>query len=189
MAKNRKGTFTSPGKLKTKRERQSYWKGLTKPINPSDPTIPVKYENLVGSNEYSILDESDSIQHDPIAPIPPIIQLKRFAYDHIVGIILTILTTMAFGIGAKVISIQDDVVRIDEKLNSLSEKVQVLKEDHEALSNDTFSISEIETQIELSKQEIENGFLLDISDVENRIEIIDLKIEEISSESESTSNK
>lgn len=169
--KNNKSAKGHPSK-KNASQLNNYQTFLANPQNQPEDTVDVCNENLTGTNHLQTSEASAAHAKKHI-PVPFWVRVKRFLLANgIWGIILAALITFGGWIVVSIHQNDVDIARLSTKLEYIEQNIANL--DTDGVDEDVLC-----EEIDDLRAELNAAWGLDIKDIENRINILELLLENL----------
>lgn len=167
----------SHGSKKNAVQLSSYKDFLSDPQNQPEDTVDVRNQHLTGSNYLQASDEATIFTEKPLPP-PFRVRAKRFfeAYG-VWGIIIT--TLLSFGVWTVTTIHQHDIA-----IASLTIRVDYIEQELSEFDVDGISTEQLHAEIDDLKTILESSWGLSLKEIENRINILELLIENLENKTE-----
>ena len=173
MARNKKNkSAKSHSAKKNSAQLNSYKSFLSNPQNQPEDTVDVCNQNLTGTNVLQVSEHSASHSDKPLPP-PLGIRAKRFFETYgIWGIIITAFLSFS-------VWIVNSIHQNDLAIERLTVQLEYIEEKLDNLDTDGINSEQLEEEIDELRTSLEASWGLNIKDIENRINIIELTLENL----------
>lgn len=154
----------------------SYREFLSSPQNQPEDTVEINNENLTGTD---FLSDNGGPTPQTVKPLPPPLKVRIKHFVESNGVWAVIITAAMSFVCWTVINIHENDLSI-ERLNI---KIEYIEKTLDNLEIAGIDAEALEDELEELKAGLESNWKLSAKDIENRINIIELKIDDIISSS------
>ena len=162
---------------KTTVQVASYKEFLSNPQNQPEDTVGISNENLTGT-DYLLSNERPEPQ--TVKPLPPPLKVRIKRFWEANGIWAVVITAAISFICWTVVNIHDN----DLSIERLTVKMEYIEKTLDGLDGTGINTEMLEEELADLKAELASAWKLDVKDIENRINIIELEIDDIISDLE-----
>lgn len=179
MAKN-KGASKCKQTHSTKKNTvqvASYREFLDNPQNQPEDTVGINNENLTGTD---YLQSNESPDPQPVNPLPPPLRVRIKRFWEANGIWAVVITAALSFVCWTVVNIHNNDLAIER----LTIKMEYIEKTLDGLDEVGINTEMLDEELADLKADLASAWKLDVKDIENRINIIELKLNGIISDLE-----